>query len=266
MKPRNYCCCAIPIVNAGIYATLSEQFLLAVLVAILSLATPSIVGAATPAFASLVLAIICFVVSAIQILGFIGVVRENAILYRRYVTLHVLATSAAFAVAAAWTILSAVRHTTAENNCLANFFPPNESGTNSEGSVLCEIFPWVDVGIMGALWLIFALLHVYLYVVLSSYGTTQRRDHEKYDQLNNENIPMNRRSDPWDARASMDLEGAADDRGHLRQESMSDVLSQPHLQARDGFSNADYAYYPGSSPPRNHLQRGLSKGDRAVNI
>ena len=40
MKPREYCCCAIPVMNAGIYATLAEQFVLALLVAVLALATP----------------------------------------------------------------------------------------------------------------------------------------------------------------------------------------------------------------------------------
>lgn len=41
MKPRDYCCCAIPIVNAGIYATLIEQFVLGILVGILSMVTPA---------------------------------------------------------------------------------------------------------------------------------------------------------------------------------------------------------------------------------
>lgn len=41
MKPREYCCCAIPLVNPGIYATLTEQFVLGVVVGTLSVATPS---------------------------------------------------------------------------------------------------------------------------------------------------------------------------------------------------------------------------------
>lgn len=41
MKPRNYCCCAIPLVNTGIYATLLEQLALGLLVGILAIATPS---------------------------------------------------------------------------------------------------------------------------------------------------------------------------------------------------------------------------------
>lgn len=41
MKPREYCCCAIPIVNAGIYAALIEQFVLGIVAGTLSIATQS---------------------------------------------------------------------------------------------------------------------------------------------------------------------------------------------------------------------------------
>ena len=41
MKPRDYCCCAIPVLNAGIYVTLFEQLVLAILVAILAVSTPA---------------------------------------------------------------------------------------------------------------------------------------------------------------------------------------------------------------------------------
>jgi hypothetical protein len=41
MKPRDYCCCAIPLVNAGIYLTVLVQFVVALLAGVLSLVTPS---------------------------------------------------------------------------------------------------------------------------------------------------------------------------------------------------------------------------------
>ena len=41
MKPREYCCCAIPLVNAGIITTLVEQFVLGALAGTLAVATPS---------------------------------------------------------------------------------------------------------------------------------------------------------------------------------------------------------------------------------
>jgi hypothetical protein len=40
-KAREYCCCAIPMVNTGIYAVLLEQTALGILVGTLSIATPS---------------------------------------------------------------------------------------------------------------------------------------------------------------------------------------------------------------------------------
>jgi hypothetical protein len=93
MKPREYCCCAIPVVNVGIYSTLTEQFVLGILAGTLSVATPDsklhppvlprsrlrhcciVVGAATPSFARWIFAAICYVGAFIQVLGFIGVAR-----------------------------------------------------------------------------------------------------------------------------------------------------------------------------------------------
>ena len=40
MNARQYCCCAIPLLRAGIYAVLAEQAILAFTVGILALATP----------------------------------------------------------------------------------------------------------------------------------------------------------------------------------------------------------------------------------
>ncbi len=92
MKPREYCCCAIPVINIGIYLTLTEQFVLGILAGTLSVATPSsncapilpglllrplcpVVGAATPSFARWIFAAVCYVGAMIQVLGFIGVAK-----------------------------------------------------------------------------------------------------------------------------------------------------------------------------------------------
>ncbi|EJC98806.1 uncharacterized protein FOMMEDRAFT_161644 [Fomitiporia mediterranea MF3/22] len=211
MKPRDYCCCAIPVMNAGIYVAIAEQFVLGLLVAILALATPSIVGASVPSFAKIILAIICFAACGVQVFGFIG---EKAVMFRRYTTLHIMLTVAAFAVALTWIIISASKHNTAVNDCEKDFFPNATQTTDStdlnEGETLCNIFTWVDVGLMGGLWVILAIMQFYLYTVISSYGTGQRRDHEKYRSLYSVNgvesgaIPLTNRSDPWDARPSFD--------------------------------------------------------------
>jgi len=257
MKPREYCCCAIPVINAGVYFTIVTQFVVALVVGVLSVATPHIVGAATPSFAALILAIICFVVAGIQVLGFIGVAMEKPILFRRYTTLHAIGTLGAFAVAAAWEIISATRHSSAQSKCISDFFSGGDSTIASEGQILCNVFPWVDVGIMAGLWVVLALLHIYLYVVLSSYSTAQQEDHQRYDQLNNDLIPMNKPSDPWNSHPSAEITSphGGPNYNHVRQESAasaSDVFSQPPIQQKDGYYGQD-ATYP--YPPRSQLTR-----------
>ncbi|KAJ6503437.1 hypothetical protein C8R47DRAFT_969288 [Mycena vitilis] len=258
MKAREYCCCAIPVINAGIYFTLIEQFVLGIAVGIISMSTPSIVGAATPSFAPWVFGIICFVAGAIQILGFIGVSREKSVLFRRYVSLHSLAIVAAFSVALAWIILSLSRHSTAKANCLSSFFAHANSEQESEGDTLCNIFPWVDVGVMGGLWVLLAALHIYLYVIISGYSSAQQRDHAQYDSLGgstsfqNENIALNNRNDPYDTPYQQrNVAGA--EYAHLRKESaasMSDVMAEPVQQPND-------SYRQGSYPPPSQRQPSL---------
>ena len=80
------------------------------------------------------------------------------IFYRRYTTLHLLVTVAAFSVAVVWIALSAARHKTAQSNCINNFY--DDSTEESEASILCNIFPWVDVGLMAGLWVLLAISQV----------------------------------------------------------------------------------------------------------
>ncbi|KJA29156.1 hypothetical protein HYPSUDRAFT_32522 [Hypholoma sublateritium FD-334 SS-4] len=262
-KPRDYCCCAIPLVNAGIYATLIEQTAAGLLIGTLSIATPEIVGASTFSAAKWILAILAYVVAGVQLLGFIGVSREKPSLYRRYVTLHGLCAPIAFSVAAAWIIMSATRHSTAKAQCILNFFADDNGASTSEGDTLCNIFPWVDVGIMGGLWVVLAALHIYLYVVISSYANSQRRDHDRYNQVYDpsqpitENVPLNEQNDPWDSRPSGDYLGGRKNSNynHVRQESSmsaSDVYNQPYQEPKDAFStsnlNYDYANYDSQNP------------------
>jgi len=255
-------------VNTGIYAALIEQTALGILVGTLSIATPSIVGASTPSFAKWILGIIAYAGAGIQFLGFLGVSREKPILFRRYVTLHGIVISAAFSVAAAWTIMSATRHSTAKANCLTDFFTTADGASASEGDTLCEIFPWVDVGIMGGLWVILAVLQAYLFVVLSSYGRSQRRDHNQYDQvydptqpLTTENIPLHNQNDPWDSRPSgdyQDLRRQGSKYTHVRQRSStsaSEVFGQSYQEPKDAFSTSNYEYsaYPSKADDSQNL-------------
>ena len=69
---------------------------------------------------------------------------------------------AAFAVAAAWIIISATKHTTAVSKCETDFFSDDLGGSSisGEGNTLCQIFTWVDVGLMGGLWIVLAIAQV----------------------------------------------------------------------------------------------------------
>ncbi|KAF7310982.1 hypothetical protein HMN09_00641500 [Mycena chlorophos] len=256
MRPREYCCCAIPLVNAGVYAVLLEQLVAAVAVGILSMATPSIVGAVTPSFASTVLGIVCFVIAAIQLLGFLGVAQEKPILFRRYLTLHSLASTGAFSVALAWIILSLSRHSTAQTNCLNDFFSDADSEEQTEGKVLCNIFPWAIIGIGAGLWAVLAVAHIYFFVVLSAYSNGQQRDHDKYDALNtgtgfqNENFAMSNRNDPFAAAPRPSGEPLySRDYARKRESaaSMSDVLSEPIQQPNENYRQGSYP--PPTLPP-----------------
>jgi hypothetical protein len=251
MKPREYCCCAIPIVNAGIYFVLIEQATLAILVGTLSIATNSIVGASTPSFAKWITAVVCYIAAAIQILGFIGVSREKPILFRRYLTLHGLITAAAFAVAAAWTILSGTRHSQAQTKCEQDFFESESGSIATEGSTLCNIFSWIDLGIMGALWVILAIMQSYMFFVASNYSKVQEEDLRRFNGDATSpltgGIPMTTR-DPWGP-------PAAQFRGHEKKDSSASDVSTDQLYPNDynhQYPNNAYTQEPQPTPGYNY--------------
>lgn len=208
MKAREYCCCAIPIVNAGIYAVLLEQFALGIIAGTLSVATPSsmswhmdafncfrsseltfsvVVGAATPGAAKWIFAIVCYIGAGLQLLGFVGVskvsksssresipqpcdtaltiTQEKHVLFKRYLSLDWFITIAVFSISVAWIIISATRHSAAQANCEKEYYTPDSTGNTAASladasDTVCNIFSWVDVGIMGGLWVVLLLMQV----------------------------------------------------------------------------------------------------------
>jgi hypothetical protein len=243
-KPREYCCCAIPLVNVGIYFALFFQTVIGAAVGLVSITTPSIVGARTPGIASWILAIICFVGAAIQLLGIMGVKQEKPDLYRRYVSLHGFINVAALSVAMAWIIMSAIGHDAAAAACDAEFFASGTSSTSQEGQILCDAFPWADVGIMGALWIIFAIAQLYFYLTVSVYGTMQRKDHKRFDSMYDPAEPLTsgiaaKENESWDQRGSVD-----------RQETVDSVMNIP-TGSRSEYPGAD-AYPPQRQPSRGN--------------
>jgi hypothetical protein len=95
--------------------------------------------------------------------------------------------------------------------------------------------------------------------VVSSYGTAQRRDYEKYDALNDttkpltDNIPMSDRGDPWDSRASAEYE---DGRGHMRNASTASTMNAP-LQ-KGSYANGQ-SYVSPTYPPQPQFEHAPSR-------
>lgn len=97
---------------------------------------------------------------------------------------------------------------------------------------------------------------LYLFLILSSYGKAQRRDHQ-YDRLFDpsqpltaEYIPLDHPTDPWDSRPSVDPYGAQDVRNHARNDSTissSELLNNQkpmdnNQRPGDNFFNYDPSY------------------------
>lgn len=98
--------------------------------------------------------------------------------------------------------------------------------------------------------------------MVSSYGTEQRTDRDKFNSVYsvaglNSDIPMTSRSDPWDARASTDTLPAPGQFGHGRNESTSSdvaMLSEQHPQFRDSPSYPAGAYTQAPEPTPHQPQ------------
>lgn len=113
-------------------------------------------------------------------------------------------------------------------------------------------------------------LQFYLCVVVSSYGTSQRLDHEKYDSLNDptkpltSDIPLSTRADPWESHPTTQrlMQDAAT---HSRQSSLasvSTVIADKQQQPVDygnygqtayapNYPNQAYTQTPGPTPMAN---------------
>jgi len=267
-KAREYCCCAIPLVNAGIYSALTFQAIVGSAIGLVSITTPRIVGAHTPAIASWIFAIICFLGAAAQLLGFMGVKQEKPALFHRYAGLHLLINVAAFIVAGVWITLSGIGHRAAVAACDTEFFANGSAPVTSEGALLCEIFPWVDLGIMGALFFIILIAQIYFYVLISGYGSMQRTDHKRFDSVYDASKPLTsdigggfKDAEPFtDKRPSVD-------NGHGRQDSIDSVMSVPQQQPNYGGQGGYGGYDPRqvAYPPQRQPTRQPTRGNSPPN-
>ncbi|KAK1921692.1 hypothetical protein DB88DRAFT_498901 [Papiliotrema laurentii] len=254
IDPR-YCCCAVPLVNFGIYSIIFEQGLVSLGIGITAIAAPSVVGASFPSFASYIFAVTCFAVAICQPVGWIGVLREKTSTFKAYAWANALAITAAFSVAAALIIVSATKHNTAVSDCATDFYSPSANSTaasqfasasnetlTTQAEKICPPLVWAQVGIMGGLWLILLIVQVYFIFLTRTYSVSQVSDHKLYHSVYSENPeaftmsvlrssrynpnsvysapgPSGLRDDAWDARPSM--ESLKDEHYDARQQGPS---------------------------------------------
>ncbi|KAF9513663.1 hypothetical protein BS47DRAFT_1317328 [Hydnum rufescens UP504] len=283
MGVHEYCCCAIPLLNFGIYVVLLEQLIVSAVAGTLSLVAPSPMGTALPSFAHWLFAIACYVVTGVQLVGFIGVSRENLKFYRLYQRTNTLAVLVAFGMAAAFIGVSAGRHNTAVANCKSAYFRSTGSSA-TESQTLCNVFTWVVVGLMGLLWVVLAIFQSYLLLMTQFYGSSQRDDHRKYFSLYEvpggtgvgDILMSDRPANAWDSRPSPPLDpfGTRDRNAytHVRQLSnVSDITNQPYEdphQTHERYSPpldtslSDGSHHDGEESGHSHEALTAGRADR----
>ncbi|GAA5909714.1 hypothetical protein JCM5296_005770 [Sporobolomyces johnsonii] len=192
---RTYVCCAVPLYNSGIYAVLAQFLIISIVTGVLCFAAPSIIAVTTPDFVSYILGVICMVVALAQPFGFFGVYRERVGLFRTYSRINMFFVLIALALALAIIIASAVKHSTAVTACEKLF---SADSSDSTANTICNIWTWVQVGIMGLLFVIVGLCELYFLMYSSIYASEQKLDHARYNSVYSTAAEEIRASGFWD--------------------------------------------------------------------
>jgi len=274
---RQYVCFALPMYNVGIYAVIGEIFVVALVTGILSVAAPDIIAVSIPGFGAPLLGALCIILAVFQIWGVICVRKEYANQFKRYTNINIAGTTLLLLLALIWIIISAVNHNSAVNACMAQFLAPNQTDTvtgtllgspvsssqSQSGHDVCNVFMYVQIGIMVFLWILIALSQTYFLAVEKVYASEQRSDHVKYNSIYSsagEEIAL-RRSGLWDPstpRTSTDeaattkIDNAPPKgsglRNEYRPEDSESELIPPSLY-KDPYNNS---YGPRPGPSRSH--------------
>ncbi|BGP39012.1 hypothetical protein JCM10450v2_002969 [Rhodotorula kratochvilovae] len=244
---RTYVCCAVPLYNSGIYAILAQFLVISIVSGVLCFAAPSIVSVTTPGFVSYILGVLAFAVAACQIFGFFGVFREKPRLFKSYLRINGLLVSAALLLALAVIIISAVKHSTAVATCTRLFSADDTDNTANE---ICNIWTWIQIGIMGLLFVIVGLCELYFVFYTSIYASEQRLDHARYDSVYSNAAEEIRQSGLWDGAAALSRPSYAPD---------DDELAAPGYPSAGGGHGRNLSK---SSGLRNELARGAAREEQ----
>ncbi|GAA6062794.1 hypothetical protein JCM10212_002163 [Sporobolomyces blumeae] len=195
---RTYVCCAVPLYNSGIYAILAQFLILSTVTGVLCFASPSIITVGTPEFVSYVLGALAIAVAAWQMFGFFGVYRDRVGLFKTYSRINMVLVVLALLLALAIIIISAVRHSAAIDTCQNLFSTDSASDSDTTAESICNIWTWVQVGIMGLLFVIVGLCELYFLMYSSIYASEQKLDHAKYNSVYSTAAEEIRQSGYWD--------------------------------------------------------------------
>ncbi|ORY91714.1 hypothetical protein BCR35DRAFT_299000 [Leucosporidium creatinivorum] len=217
---RTYVCCAVPLYNSGIYAILAQFTIVSLVTGILAFAAPSIVAVSIPSYGAYILGIVCILVALFQLFGFFGVYRERPSLFKTYARINTILVALALVIALVFIIISAARHGTAVTACEDLFASKNSTSTVTSGTQICSIWTWVQIGIMGLLFVIVGLCEAYFLMFTQIYSSEQKLDHARYNSVYSSAAQEIRESGLWDHPSATDPYAAPGyPREHQRQQS-----------------------------------------------
>ncbi|KDN49613.1 hypothetical protein K437DRAFT_255296 [Tilletiaria anomala UBC 951] len=202
-RGMRFCCCGVPLINIGAYFILIENALLGGAIAVLAFVPPQIVAlmGAVPTWSKFIVGILGIAVLLWQLLGLIAISKEKPGIYRTYIRINFILTLATVAASATFITVGAVQHTKTVNSCVASFgaTPQSEStaqlvapsGTvGNVGRDICNVFIWIQVGLMGLLVALIGLTQFYMCYAQRSYGQQQRDAARDWKALKGEEIPL----------------------------------------------------------------------------
>ncbi|PWN45625.1 hypothetical protein IE81DRAFT_272091, partial [Ceraceosorus guamensis] len=180
-----FCCCAFPLVNAGAYVIIIETFLVALAVLVLALAPPAIVAAtgSLPAgWPKYIVAIIALIIMLLQPVGLFAVIKQRPSLYRGYLRIATILVLAEILVTLAFFAVAAARHSTALESCIALYAntpqgdgagfstSQTDNALDGVGDTICNVWIWIQVGLMGLLIALVGITQVQAYLAHKSYN------------------------------------------------------------------------------------------------
>ncbi|PWN54220.1 hypothetical protein IE53DRAFT_383184 [Violaceomyces palustris] len=216
-RGMEFCCCAVPLVNAGAYFLVLEAAFVSLVVAILALVPPSIVATmgAIPSWSKGLIAALGLITFFWQTLGLFSIIRQSTAMYRTYIRINLILTLITIVSALAFFAVSAVRHSTALDSCVAKFgSTPSGDGSglaisqatsalDGSGRDICNVFIWVQIGVMGGLIVLMGVTQLYMCYAQRSYGQKQREAARRFKNFNGpgDDIPLAPRdSGVWEPR------------------------------------------------------------------